>query len=59
MATHPKGKNCPDSMIFSKKHGKCIQPDLEAVPEDPNSRSKSSPNLNFPTHKKKGEINKV
>lgn len=45
MAKH----NCPTDMIFSKKHGRCIQPDLEAVPEDPNSKSKASPNLTFPT----------
>jgi len=47
--------NCPTSMIFSKKAGKCIQPDLEAVPEDPNSRSKSAKNLDF--LKRKGKVN--
>jgi len=71
---------CPTNHIWSDKHGKCIQPDLETkhkdcsqldvdlnrcIPEkvsgaeDPNSRSKASPNLSFPTHMKKGQINKV
>ena len=50
--------SCPADMIFSKKHGKCIQPDLEVVQgaEDPNSRSRASPNLTFPTHKKRKEV---
>ena len=42
--------SCPKKMIFSKQHGKCIQPDLEVVngAENPNDRSKASPNLTFP-----------
>jgi len=59
MTTHPKDKNCPTDMIFSKKHGKCIQPDLEAVPDDPNSRSKATSPLVFPTHMKRGDIKKI
>jgi len=61
LAQHPKDKNCPTDMIFSKQHGKCIQPDLEVVngAEDPNSRSKASPNLTFPTVKKRGDIQKI
>ena len=48
--------NCPTSHVWSPQKGKCIQPDLEAVPENPNTRSKASPNLTFPTRKKRGEI---
>jgi len=61
MTTHPKDKNCPTDMIFSKKYGKCINPELEVVngAEYPNSRSKASPNLTFPTVKKRGDIQKI
>jgi len=56
MAKHPKGKNCPDSMIFSKKHGKCISPNLEIVDGDayPERRNHSASNLDFSKRMKKG-----
>lgn len=54
-------KNCPTDMIFSKNHGRCIQPDLESVDgaENPNARSKAKSPLVFPTHKKRGDIQKI
>ncbi len=51
--------NCPKNMVWSDKKGRCINPELEAVPEDPNSRSKASSPLIFPTHKKRGDIQKI
>jgi len=48
--------NCPTNMIWSDKKGRCINPELEAVPENPNDRSKASPNLTFPTHAKRKEV---
>lgn len=57
--------NCPTDMIFSKKRGKCIQPDLEPEKEIvdgdayPERRNHSDPNLDFPTHKKRGDIQKI
>ena len=45
--------NCPTDFIFSKKAGRCVNKDLEAVPEDPNLRSKATSPLTFPTHMKK------
>jgi len=53
---------------LEKKHKDCSQLDVDlnrCIPEvvsgaeNPNSRSRASPNLTFPTHKKKGQINKV
>ena len=56
MAKHPKGKNCAKNMIWSDQRGRCVNPELEAVPENPNDRSKASPNLTFPnTIRKRGD----
>lgn len=58
---------CVDNEM-EKKHDDCSQLDVDlnrCIPEtvdgaeNPNSRSKSSPNLTFQTHKKRGEIKKI
>jgi len=54
--------SCPTSMIFSKKHGRCIQPDLETqeiVDGDayPERRNHSASNLDFSKRMKKGKVN--
>ena len=61
MESHPKGHNCPEGHVWSDKHGKCVQPDLETVDgaENPNSHSKASSPLVFPTHMKRGDIKKI
>ena len=60
-AKHPKGHNCPEGQVYSNKAGKCVTPDLETVDgaENPNVRSRAAPNLTFPTHKKRGDIQKI
>jgi len=63
MAAHPKGHNCPDSMIFSKKLGHCVEPDLETEKEIidgndyPERRNHSASNLDFSKRMKKGRVN--
>ena len=59
MAKHPKGHSCAKNMIWSDQRCRCIQQDLEAVPENPNDRSKAFSPLVFPTHKKRGDIQKI
>jgi len=54
--------NCPDGkdgnvkQHFDDKLGRCVNKEYS---EDPNSRSKASSPLVFPTHKKRGEIQKI
>jgi len=53
---------CPTDMIYSIKAGQCIpKSELETVDGavDPNSRSKASSPLIFPTVKKRGDIKKI
>lgn len=54
-SSHPTGHNCADDLVYSDRKGKCINPKLEDESkeylENPNSRSKASSNLTFPTAK--------
>jgi len=65
MVWSPEKGKCiqPD---LEKKHKDCSQLDVdlnrcipEAVPENPNDRSKAQSPLNFKTHLKRGDIKKI
>ncbi len=55
MATHPKGKNCPEGQVYDFERGRCV--DIESIdPDYPEDSNKAASNLTF-NHKKRGEIN--
>jgi len=43
--------NCGSQQVWDAKKGKCVNPNTEVkeYSENPNSRSRASPNLTFPT----------
>jgi len=47
---------CAHDMHFDDSRGRCVQDETVNGAEDPNSRSKASSPLTFPTHKKRGDI---
>jgi len=51
--------NCPTGHIFSKKAGRCVQPDLENIDGNdyPERRNHSASNLDFSKRMKKGRVN--
>lgn len=53
--------NCPTDQHYDEKRGRCVNNEMETVSgaENPNSKSRASPNLTFQTRKKRGEIKKI
>ena len=49
MATHPKGHNCPNNQKYDEERGRCVDKETVDGAENPNSRSKTSSPLTFPS----------